>query len=176
MTRSALDFNTKFANLTQTQRGLLKELYRTASFANAHFDHVTPDWAGEAEGQRPPRNEREVTGFIKARTRIYVDTWVLPLVAQLLKQPDLRPAGHDDLRAAQAAEAVAARRQTESQWRERSLDEYDRYHVQEGAGGAVLLRPRRAGRPIELRSHEARRLARDLMIAADLADHARGRG
>ena len=69
-------------NLTLKQIGLLRALRRVATLENAAFDHVGPAYPPVAL----PTDESQVTHFIRERTRLYRETWLIPVIDQLLQQ------------------------------------------------------------------------------------------
>ena len=69
-------------NLTDKQISRLRELRRYATLENALFDHVGP-----SDPDAPlPTKESEVTAFIRERTRIYRQSWILPIIDELLAE------------------------------------------------------------------------------------------
>ncbi len=66
-------------NLTKKQIALLRELRRMASLESASFERIGPDAA-------LPTTEAQVTAFIRERTRLHRETWILPIIDQLLRQ------------------------------------------------------------------------------------------
>jgi len=58
----------------------LRKLRELANFERAHFERI-----GVGVDEKLPVLESEVTAFIKERTRLYRQTWVLPLIDALLR-------------------------------------------------------------------------------------------
>lgn len=71
--------------LTKKQLWKLRELRRYATFESAAFDHVRPD---EEEPMKLPTKESEVTDFIKNRTLLYRQSWILPIIDELLRSAE----------------------------------------------------------------------------------------
>ncbi|CAO3447915.1 hypothetical protein [Azospirillum argentinense] len=62
----------------KSYRELLSELRITANFENASFGKLWGD-----VGDPLPKTEEEVTDFIRRRTKLYRETWVIPLIDEL---------------------------------------------------------------------------------------------
>ena len=104
----------------QTTLDLLRDARKAATFDLAGFSNIGPEAQGD---EALPADEHRVDTFIKARTRIYRQTWILPqldtaiarLELQSLKpeaRKILEAAWHDSMRAAgpAAAQGVDYRR------------------------------------------------------------------
>ena len=63
----------------------LKELRRLLQMRekSCSFDSIGP-WLDSPEG-RLPTNEREVTAFIRERTRLWRESWILPVLEQMIE-------------------------------------------------------------------------------------------
>lgn len=57
----------------------LKRLLQCVRFEKASFNHIFSDSADPL-----PKTEAEVTEFIKRRTRLYIETWVTPIIKALI--------------------------------------------------------------------------------------------
>lgn len=57
----------------------LKEVRRLITFERAAFDKIHPD-----KDDQLPKTEKEVTEFIKRRTRLYFQSWVLPVIDEMI--------------------------------------------------------------------------------------------
>jgi hypothetical protein len=78
--------------MTKRQANALRVLRRRLSLQNAGFSKIGP-----ADSERDgalPTSEKEVTEFIRKRTRLYLQTWILPIVNNLLAEAEGRPVRH----------------------------------------------------------------------------------
>ncbi len=63
----------------RTNATLIAELRHFATLESADFSRLPPhDWRDAL-----PTKEDEVTPFIRARTRVWRETWIVPLIAEL---------------------------------------------------------------------------------------------
>ena len=62
----------------QSKLKRLQELRRTASLEGGCFDGLGSDAVAL------PKSEKEVNAFIRGRTRLYITTWVLPIIDELI--------------------------------------------------------------------------------------------
>ena len=70
--------------LTKKQVSRLRELRRYATFESASFDHMNYGDNESAE-MKLPTKESEVTDFIRNRTLLYRQSWILPIIDELLR-------------------------------------------------------------------------------------------
>lgn len=63
---------------TKRDLALVRKLRERVRYQNAGFDSPSGD-----PDSPLPRTEREVTEFIRARTKLYVESWILPLLDEL---------------------------------------------------------------------------------------------
>lgn len=69
------------APLSQYDVARFEEVIKYVKFERASFSCITG--AREEDGLLP-KNENEVTGFIKKRTRLYMQSWVLPVLEEMV--------------------------------------------------------------------------------------------
>jgi len=69
------------APLSKSDVARLEEVIRYVKFERASFNCITG--AREEDGLLP-KNENEVTEFIKKRTRLYMQSWVLPVLEKMV--------------------------------------------------------------------------------------------
>jgi len=65
------------------RRRLLKEVRERIKMKKASFGRVS-----ELDDDPLPKSEKEVTEFIRRRTRLYMETWVLPVIDQLIAEAE----------------------------------------------------------------------------------------
>jgi hypothetical protein len=61
----------------------LERLLKLVRFENTGFDCRSPELLGV---DALPATEKEVTAFIKSRTRLYTETWIVPLLNKLIER------------------------------------------------------------------------------------------
>lgn len=62
------------------RKTILLDLRRRAAFETADFGHINENANITDRNGKP----LDVDAFIKERTRLYIDTWVLPLIDELI--------------------------------------------------------------------------------------------
>jgi hypothetical protein len=69
-------------------RDLVAEARKHATFENSHFSDICAYQKQPVEYVGAPLTERQVTEFIKDRTRIYRETWIVGFLDDALRMID----------------------------------------------------------------------------------------
>lgn len=64
---------------TKRDAEIVAELRRLVAYESAAFGYI----GGSPADDPLPKTEKEVTDFIRRRTRLYVGSWILPLLEKL---------------------------------------------------------------------------------------------
>lgn len=73
------------ARLTQKEIVALKAVRERLTFEKAHFDNIGP-----TDDTPLPKKESEVNEFIRNRTRIFRQSWVFPILDELIARAEGR--------------------------------------------------------------------------------------
>lgn len=57
----------------------LREVRRAITFERACFDNIVP-----SSDDPLPKSEKEVTEFIRRRTSLYIGSWILPVLDEMI--------------------------------------------------------------------------------------------
>lgn len=75
------------SRMTKAELAGLRRLKRVVMLERAAFHHIAP------LDDPLPKNEAEVTEFIKRRTRLYFESWALPIIEELIAHGEGRDVG-----------------------------------------------------------------------------------
>ncbi len=78
--------------MTKRQIHALKVLRHRLTLTNARFASIGP--VDTDPTMRLPTSEDQVDAFIRARTRIWRESWVVPVLNNLIDEGERRPIGH----------------------------------------------------------------------------------
>jgi hypothetical protein len=71
------------APLPKYAQKVLREIRRNATFENASFSD-----SGLMRASALPKSEKEVDDFIRRRTHLYRETWIVKMIDMLLEKKD----------------------------------------------------------------------------------------
>jgi hypothetical protein len=72
--------------MTKKEVMALREVLSHLSFDRASFSHIIPSL--DPPEMALPTSEQEVDRFVKARTRLYINSWCKPAIKDLLAKYD----------------------------------------------------------------------------------------
>jgi len=81
--RRRLQARRSVMGLNKVEVRALKEVRERIKMKKASFGRVS-----ELDDDPLPKSEKEVTEFIRRRTRLYMETWVLPVIDQLIAEAE----------------------------------------------------------------------------------------
>lgn len=82
---SSVMYRRKSAPLSKRDTEVLREVYKHLLMENCSFSNIGPS---DDEVGRLPTNETEVTEFIKRRTRLWRESWILPYLKEMIDRAE----------------------------------------------------------------------------------------